>query len=268
MHILRREVRFSIMPFGVENPSGANSYSSLPSGGDGLSVYMAMTVSMSSSVDEETGFIMNVTDIDECVHSHVVGLFQRTVSSSFEANSNISFIQLGELLTACGERLGEFTGDAKVLDVSLNLNPFRKMKIKTMEPEMIYYSEKFEFAAMHKLWNEKFDDEKNFAVFGKCANPNGHGHNYVAEVTVKCDKSCNLAVGDFERAVNEYFIELVDHSNLNSDIDYFSKNIPTVEKISEFAWEALEGKMPCGELESITVWENDRTSCTYSRDRS
>jgi 6-pyruvoyltetrahydropterin/6-carboxytetrahydropterin synthase len=135
-----------------------------------------------------------------------------------------------------------------------------------VEPEMIYYSEKFEFAAMHKLWNEKFDQDKNFEVFGKCANPNGHGHNYVAEVTVQCDQSCNLAVGDFERAVNDLFIERVDHCNLNTDVDYFSRNVPTVEKISEFAWEALEGKIRSCRLHSVTIWENDRTSCTFSTD--
>jgi len=130
--------------------------------------------------------------------------------------------------------------------------------------KMIYFSEKFEFAATHKLWNEQFSSQCNFEVFGKCANPNGHGHNYVVEVTVKLptDKD-NFRIGEFEKIVDNELIKLLDHKNLNLDVDEFSKTNPTVENIATFAWSKLAGKFGEAKLHCITVWETDKTCCSY-----
>ena len=129
---------------------------------------------------------------------------------------------------------------------------------------MIYFSEKFEFAAMHKLWNDDFSPERNFEVFGKCANPAGHGHNYVVEVTTKAPAGKDgFCIGDFERTVNDEFIKLVDHKNLNADVEYFAKAIATVENIAVFAWDKLVGKFGEAKLHCVTVWETDRTYCSY-----
>jgi len=129
---------------------------------------------------------------------------------------------------------------------------------------MTYFSEKFEFAATHKLWNEQFSEQRNFEVFGKCANPTSHGHNYVVEVAVKtaADKD-GLSISDFERTVDNEFIKLVDHKNLNVDVPYFAKAIPTVENIAAFAWERIVGKFSEATLHCVTVWETDRTCCSY-----
>ncbi len=128
-------------------------------------------------------------------------------------------------------------------------------------------SEKFEFAAMHTLWNDKFDRQHNFELFGKCANPTGHGHNYVIEVTVKAAvEDGDFCVGKFEKIVDDEFIQLVDHKNLNVDVAEFDGRNPTVENIAAFAWEKLTGKFrKTGDclLFSVTVWETDRTYCTY-----
>ena len=133
---------------------------------------------------------------------------------------------------------------------------------------MIYFSEKFEFAATHKLWNEDFSDERNFEVFGKCANPSGHGHNYIVEVTIKAPEDKEVfRVGDFERTVDEELIKIVDHKNLNVDVSEFGKTNPTVENIAVFAWNKLAGKF--GEvrqnagLHCVTVWETDKTYSSY-----
>jgi len=69
---------------------------------------------------------------------------------------------------------------------------------------MVYFSEKFEFAAMHKLWNDDFSEERESRVFGKCANPAGHGHNYIVEVTIKMPARKNgFQISDFERVVDK-----------------------------------------------------------------
>jgi len=129
---------------------------------------------------------------------------------------------------------------------------------------MVYFSEKFEFAATHRLWNEDFSQERNLEVFGKCANPAGHGHNYVVEVTVKIAPDKNrLRIGDFEKIVNDELIDLVDHKNLNAELEEFKKVNPTVENIAVFAWNKLADRFSEAVLHCVTVWETDKTCCSY-----
>jgi 6-pyruvoyltetrahydropterin/6-carboxytetrahydropterin synthase len=129
---------------------------------------------------------------------------------------------------------------------------------------MVYFSEKFEFAAMHKLWNNDFSEKQNLKVFGKCANPAGHGHNYIVEVTIKMPANENsFHISDFERVVDNELIKLVDHKNLNADVDQFSRTNPTVENIAAFAWNRLVGKFGEAALHCVTVWETDKTYSSY-----
>lgn len=128
---------------------------------------------------------------------------------------------------------------------------------------MLIYSEKFEFAAMHRLWNDQFSEPDNFERFGKCANPNGHGHNYVIEVAVQIpvEAEKNGWIAEFESTVKDLFIEKVDHKNLNKDVPEFRDVNPTVENIVRVAWDCLQGRF-AQRLRRVTVWENDRTSCS------
>ena len=118
---------------------------------------------------------------------------------------------------------------------------------------------------MHKLWNDGFSSQWNDDVFGKCANPSGHGHNYVLEVTVDISRNTEkFRIGEFERIVEKEFVRLVDHKNLNVDVAELGQRIPTVENLASLAWEKLAGKFSPGKLHSVTVWETDRTRCTFS----
>ena len=128
---------------------------------------------------------------------------------------------------------------------------------------MVYFSEKFEFAATHKLWNDDFSEQRNFEVFGKCANPTGHGHNYVVEVTIRRPSGEDFCIGDFEGIVDDQLIKNVDHKNLNVDVEQFKTTNPTVENIAAFAWSRLVGKFDQAALHCVTLWETDRTYCSY-----
>lgn len=172
-------------------------------------------------------------------------------------------MQIAKLLRSSGSELAGKFGRAMVGELSLKLNPFRKLAIDCEDGKMIYFSEKFEFAAMHKLWNDDFSAEKNFDVFGKCANPTGHGHNYVIEVTVKMPAEAQFELGAFEETVHNELIKLLDHKNLNADLPYFAETIPTVENIAVFAWDKLVDKFNQATLHCVTVWETDKTSCSY-----
>ena len=263
MHKLVRAVRFSVNPFLAVPTTGFNSYASKPCG-EGLSFYLNLWVEVIGGLDPDTGFVVNVNRIDRSVRRFVVSIFDERIKKSFDMGEHVSIMEICGILRRVWCVLGDKFGSAKLSRLRLQLNPFRTVAIESEDIEVFYFSEKFEFAAMHTLWNDKFGDQKNFELFGKCANPAGHGHNYVVEVTVqKPEGDEGFRIVDFEKVVDAEFISVVDHKNLNVDVPEFSGKNPTVENVAAFAWHRLAGKFGAGELSSVTVWETDRTYCTY-----
>ena len=263
MHRLTRRVRFSINPFLSQQTEGSNSFSSKPTG-EGLAIYFELSIELVDNVDPATGFIVNVSDIDKIVRNYALPVFINSVQKYYQQAKHVSLLTITELLKSSYGLLKNKFGTAKISNLTLNLNPFRKVTLKSEDTVMIYFSEKFEFAATHKLWNENFTKEKNLEIFGKCANPTSHGHNYIIEVTIKmpADRS-GFKYDDFEKTVDTELIKKVDHKNLNLDVEWFRKTNPTVENITTFAWEKLVGKFGNQLLHCVTVWESDRTYCSY-----
>ncbi|MBN2137457.1 MAG: 6-carboxytetrahydropterin synthase [Sedimentisphaerales bacterium] len=262
MHRLVREVRFSVNPFLEGLGGGCNSFASKPSG-EGLAVFLELCVELTGEVDGETGFVVNVTEIDEQVRSSAVPLFAERIRAEFLAGRHITLSKTAQMLVGAWGVLNGRFALAELSRLGVKLNPFRKLSIDSQDGAMVYFSEKFEFAATHKLWNDGFSEQRNFEVFGKCANPTGHGHNYVVEVTVKTPPGRKICVGDFEKIVDEQFIAAVDHKNLNVDVERFKTTIPTVENIALFAWDKLAKKFGETVLHCVTIWETDKTSCSY-----
>jgi 6-pyruvoyltetrahydropterin/6-carboxytetrahydropterin synthase len=263
MHKLAREVRFSINPFSAHAEDGFNSYASKPTG-EGLSFYFGLWVEVSGLADPATGFVVNVSDIDRAVRKYSVPILGRIIK---ESSTNRRGLLLGDMVgflkKSWGELQDKFT-PAHLSRLCLELNPFRKVAVDSEDCKVVYFSEKFEFAAGHKLWNEEFSDERNLELFGKCANPAGHGHNYIIEVTVKGPlEQKGHSTGEFEKIVEETFIKLVDHKNLNLDVPGFENINPTVENITAFAWSKLVGQFGQRQLHCVTIWETDRTYCTF-----
>lgn len=263
MHKLARCVRFSINPFLADDIAGSNSFSSNPAG-DGLAIFLELRVELCGQIEPSTGFVVNVVDIDKCIRKYVVPIFAERIRKDFRQGRHIDISEITELLGLAWNQLADKFDQVQLSELALKLNPFRKLAIKCGDCEMIYFSEKFEFAAMHKLWNEDFSAERNFEVFGKCANPSGHGHNYIVEVTVKAlANNRDISIGDFEKIVDNELIWLVDHKNLNADVAEFSKTNPTIENIAVFAWNKLVDKFGESLLDCVTVWETDKTYCSY-----
>jgi len=263
MHKLIRQVRFSVNPFLVEDCRGYNSYASKPAG-EGLSIFLELSVEVTGPIDPATGFVVNVSEIDGNVREFAVPIFAERIKKNFQAAKHIGLPEIAELLRSTWDRLTDKFRTAKLNELSLKLNPFRKIVVNSKDLNMVYFSEKFEFAAMHKLWNDEFSEQQNLEIFGKCANPNGHGHNYVVEVAIQLPTSRNnFQIGNFEKIVDDEFIQLVDHKNLNADVVKFGKKNPTVENIVSLAWDQLIGKFGKAKLHRVTVWETDKTYCSY-----
>jgi 6-pyruvoyltetrahydropterin/6-carboxytetrahydropterin synthase len=264
LHRLLRQVRFSVNPFLDETAEGANSYCSRPCG-EGLAVYLCLSIELKAEVNADTGFVVNVTEIDRSVRQYAVPIFEKEIRKNYRKAKHIGFDVLFGLISEVWGVLKDKFGDAKVASLSLDLNPNRKICARSKDLKVITISEKFEFAATHKLWNESFSNEKNFRVFGKCANPNGHGHNYIVEVTLAITDLERFEMSEVQKVVNEEFISIVDHKNLNVDVSEFSRKNPTVENITTYGWDCLVGKFTHSEITAITIWESDKMYCTYSR---
>ncbi len=262
MHRLVRKVRFSVEPFGGGASSGANSYGGKPCG-EGLSLFFELSVGLAGQSDKDTGFVVNVMDIDNIVREYAVPVFAKNVRKTFQEAKQLTLSQTAGLLASLRDVLKNKFDGAILIELGLQLNPYRNIAFDCEDTKMYYFSEKFEFAAMHKLWNEQFSEQKNFEVFGKCANPAGHGHNYVVEVTIKTATDSDICIGDFERVVDGEFVKLVDHKNLNADVSQLADINPTIENLAEFAWKKLNDKFAPAKLHSISIWESDRTFCTY-----
>lgn len=133
---------------------------------------------------------------------------------------------------------------------------------------MVELTQCFEFSASHRLHVATLSDDENRRVFGKCNNPNGHGHNYQVEVTVAGpidDRTgAVLALPEFESMVKREVIDRLDHKHLNIDTAEFAQLNPSVENIARVIWEILEPKTSPAKLRRVRVWETAKTYAEYT----
>ena len=108
----------------------------------------------------------------------------------------------------------------------------------------VYVTRRARFNAAHKLWNDEWDEAKNLEVFGKCANPNWHGHNYELHVTVKGvpaeDTGYCMNLKDLKDIIKEHVEEPLDHRNLNIDVPFMKGKRTSTEILIIAIWEELE----------------------------
>jgi 6-pyruvoyltetrahydropterin/6-carboxytetrahydropterin synthase len=124
------------------------------------------------------------------------------------------------------------------------------------------------FEAAHRLHNPERDDEWNRRVYGKCNNPNGHGHNYLLEVTVEGEVDPEtgylIDMSDLKEIIRRAVVNEVDHRHLNIDVPWLATTIPTAENLARVFYERISSEMPGAiHLTSVTVHETDRNRATY-----
>jgi len=123
------------------------------------------------------------------------------------------------------------------------------------------------FNAAHRLHNEAFSVEWNRATYGVCNNPNYHGHNYELDVTVEGeidpDTGFVVDLALLQRVIDTHVIAVLDHKNLNLDVPWFARHVPTAERIAQFCWEALAPHIPAGRLSHLRLWETPRNYVDY-----
>ncbi|MCF8285127.1 MAG: 6-carboxytetrahydropterin synthase [Sphingobacteriales bacterium] len=134
---------------------------------------------------------------------------------------------------------------------------------------MIYITRKEHFNAAHKLFKEEWSDEQNLAVFGKCSNPNWHGHNYELFVTVKGEINPEtgfvIDLKILRDIMNEQVIDKLDHQNINLDVDFMKGKMASTEVLAKEIWNQLveritkEGAI----LHSVKLYETENNFVEY-----
>ena len=123
------------------------------------------------------------------------------------------------------------------------------------------------FNAAHRIHNPALSDEENRALYGKCNNPNGHGHNYRLEVSVRgpVDERTGyvLDLGVLKRVVEAEFVDRVDHRNLNVDVDFMRGINPTAENIVVACWRVLAPRVAPATLTKLRLWETENNYVEY-----
>lgn len=136
---------------------------------------------------------------------------------------------------------------------------------------MIYITRKEHFNAAHKLYNEKWDKQKNIEVFGPCANENWHGHNFDLHITVKGKPNPEtgfvINFKELGKLVKAEIIEKVDHKNLNLDVPFLEGKLPSCETIIYEFWQILAPKIsaiePGASLHSLKLYETPNNYAEY-----
>jgi 6-pyruvoyltetrahydropterin/6-carboxytetrahydropterin synthase len=264
MFRLTREVRFAVNADADPSPDRppTNSYAGYPSL-SGLGHYFSLAVTLAGDVHPDSHYLENIKQIDQAVRRLAIPLFDRTVRhdhASFGA----------PLLAETFELLQNAWPPAHLDALALNLSPFLSLSLHASERPMTRLSQKFEFAASHRLHNPDLSDEENRRTFGKCNNPHGHGHNYELQVTLVGQPATGtgllIDVPAFEQIVADTVINRFDHKNLNLQVPEFQNEIPSVENIARAIYRLLKPRLQSAtsRLASVTVWETPKTWCEYS----
>jgi 6-pyruvoyltetrahydropterin/6-carboxytetrahydropterin synthase len=116
---------------------------------------------------------------------------------------------------------------------------------------------RYGFSAAHVLAREEWDAERNRRIYGKCANPHGHGHNYGLEITLRGevdpDSGRLVALDALDALVERAVLAQLDHRFLNRDVAVFSRDVPTAENIARFIWAVLQRALDERALGSVTL---------------
>jgi 6-pyruvoyltetrahydropterin/6-carboxytetrahydropterin synthase len=224
---------------------------------DGWCAPIELETSVTGTPDPITGYIVGIQEIDRAAKECASRLFPH----SFMQGSPIESI-LHPLRVEVQAVLG-----LPVHSMALRPHPACLIQAEENMPDSVVITQRFEFAASHRLHCQELPDAENRRIFGKCNNPAGHGHNYRLEVDVRVPISDppSLRASDIDRIAREGAVDRLDHTHLNSDVEAFRTRNPSVEAIAQTCFEWLCPMMAAagGELVRVRLWETEKTSAIY-----
>lgn len=260
MHLLTRSVRFAIN--GGSSPSGSNGFAGNPPI-SGFGRWLELLVTCRGTIDPKTGYLIDIKTVDTHVRREAIPIFEKAI-----ANGEDPIRTLGSVAAVLARNL-----PAALQSIRLRLTPYHDIEMASNQTTHALIRQRFDFSAAHRLHSPALSDVENQRLYGKCNNPRGHGHNYVVQpvVKVRIDGAPGFSLADLEKLTDSAVIQRFDHKHLNEDTDEFSVDrggvLPSVENIARVCFERLAPAIAAHPakpvLESVTVWETDRTSATY-----
>ena len=132
---------------------------------------------------------------------------------------------------------------------------------------LVTVTRRLTFNAAHRVHNPALSDAENDRLFGKCNNPNWHGHNYILEVSVtgEPDPKTGYVVdmSEIKRIVEREYVDKVDHKNFNLDVPFMQGTIPTTENVVLACWQILEPALRPARLTRLRLWETENNCVEY-----
>ncbi len=269
---LMREIRFSIdrdwarAAHGASGFEGAlpvtNSWGGWPSA-VGVAPYLMLRIVVSGEPDATTGYLVNIQVLDELLRRYAIPAAARAL-----AVRGVSLTIERLLADIFAEVAGRMPKGSQLESLTLAATPYLSSRIDGRRAGMVELTQSFEFSASHRLHVPALSDEANRRVFGKCNNPNGHGHNYEVRVTVggelTAERGTVVELPHFESVVKREVIDRLDHKHLNSDVAEFAGINPSVENIARVIWGLLEGPLKPARLLRVRVYETAKTYAEYA----
>lgn len=265
---LSRRVRFCVNDPVAQLPATpgrrSNTFAAWPAM-HGLGRYYELNIRCRGEADAQTGYFINIRQIDQAVRDHALPLFQQAVAQP----DGGATVPLGRLLRQVTETL-QPPLRGTVIAVELCLTPTYALTMRSNDMASVVIEQQYEFSAAHRLHVPELTETENRDIFGKCNNPAGHGHNYRVRVAVRVgidEHGRSLSVQALDDLVDEHVIQPLDHKHLNLDVPQFADLNPSVENIARVIWGMLEKPLSAlpqaPALEAVSVWETQKTVCTY-----
>lgn len=259
--LLTREIRFCLAPLtgGADEPGAQNGW-----GGWWadrlLAPFLTFQVTVAGEPDPQTGMLCNVKVLDDLFQKQCIPPMRAAMAAS--GTSDIRGAE--SALVLAWQALARLSlAPARPAALRLHVTPTLSYEISAGKEHVMRVSQQFEFSAAHRLHSPKLSTEQNLEVFGKCNNPHGHGHNYVVEVTLEGSPDPVtgeiVSIPQLQRLVKSRVIQLLDHKNLDVEIEFFRGVCSTVENIATYIFRELDGQFAPAQLDAVRVYETPKT---------
>lgn len=236
-----------------------------------------LEVTVKGPVDVSTGMVINLKDLKTILQEEVI-----TPLDFKSLNHDIAYFS-DKLPTL--ENLSQYIWpklQVRLEPLKLTLHHLRVYEADDMfvdfsgeyrqKPEgktpVIDLTRRYDFCATHRLYNPEFSDEQNEVIFRECNNPNGHGHNYELDVTVRAepDPETGMVIDmvALDETVKAHLLSRIDHKNMNLDVEFLSGKIPTAEIMVQAFWQELSPHIPApAKLYKMRLLETKRNYAEY-----
>ena len=232
-----------------------------------------LDVCASGFKDQKTGMVVNIKRLDDLLQKQIVqkldlkSLNDEVLEfSGLQPSLEMLLIVVRNLLLDPGAQ-SFFVPTGLETNTSLTLDYIKINEMPgfwaTWTPKLMTLTRTYDFAAAHRLFVPKLSEEENIKLFGKCTNSNGHGHNYVLEVTIhgKVDQTTGMMVDlvKLDEEVNSLIIERFDHKFLDKDLPEFWGLPTTTENVTQAIYDSLKQNLS-SELYSVRLYETARSA--------